>query len=115
MSPAWLLGGNGCPAAGRGGLPSPHRQALHIHHLLVMGSGLTDADFNPPPTYLCPVCSPHHSPHNLALLSCSIRAAQRSDNGSYVCKLNISGIEIASDPILVQLEGELETGRAGGT
>uniref|UniRef100_A0A803YRV5 Tyrosine-protein kinase Mer n=1 Tax=Meleagris gallopavo TaxID=9103 RepID=A0A803YRV5_MELGA len=35
----------------------------------------------------------------------SIRAAQRSDNGSYVCKLNISGIEIASDPILVQLEG----------
>ncbi|XP_042672394.1 tyrosine-protein kinase Mer isoform X2 [Centrocercus urophasianus] len=35
----------------------------------------------------------------------SIRAAQRSDNGSYVCKLNISGTEIASDPILVQLEG----------
>ncbi|XP_072188163.1 tyrosine-protein kinase Mer isoform X1 [Excalfactoria chinensis] len=35
----------------------------------------------------------------------SIQAAQRSDNGSYVCKLNISGIEIASDPILVQLEG----------
>ncbi|NXC46832.1 MERTK kinase, partial [Penelope pileata] len=35
----------------------------------------------------------------------SIRAAQRSDNGSYVCKLNISGMEIVSDPILVQLEG----------
>ncbi|OXB74304.1 UNVERIFIED_CONTAM: hypothetical protein H355_006833, partial [Colinus virginianus] len=35
----------------------------------------------------------------------SIRAAQRSDNGSYVCKLNVSGMEIASDPILVQLEG----------
>ncbi|XP_067150772.1 tyrosine-protein kinase Mer isoform X2 [Apteryx mantelli] len=35
----------------------------------------------------------------------SIRAAQRSDNGSYVCKLNISDMEIASDPIFVQLEG----------
>uniref|UniRef100_A0A8B9VZ74 receptor protein-tyrosine kinase n=1 Tax=Anas zonorhyncha TaxID=75864 RepID=A0A8B9VZ74_9AVES len=35
----------------------------------------------------------------------SIRAAQRSDNGSYVCKLNVSGMEIVSDPILVQLEG----------
>ncbi|NXL94395.1 MERTK kinase, partial [Alectura lathami] len=35
----------------------------------------------------------------------SIRAAQRSDNGSYVCKLNIAGVEIESDPILVQLEG----------
>ncbi|XP_064366140.1 tyrosine-protein kinase Mer isoform X3 [Dromaius novaehollandiae] len=35
----------------------------------------------------------------------SIRAVQRSDNGSYVCKLNISDVEIASDPIFVQLEG----------
>ncbi|XP_037261649.1 tyrosine-protein kinase Mer isoform X3 [Falco biarmicus] len=35
----------------------------------------------------------------------SILAAQRSDNGSYVCKLNISGMEVVSDPILVQLEG----------
>ncbi|NWY05341.1 MERTK kinase, partial [Nothoprocta ornata] len=35
----------------------------------------------------------------------SIHAAQRSDNGSYVCKLNISNVEIASDPIFVQLEG----------
>ncbi|XP_062427637.1 tyrosine-protein kinase Mer isoform X4 [Rhea pennata] len=35
----------------------------------------------------------------------SIRAAQRSDNGSYVCKLNISNVEIASDPIFMQLEG----------
>ncbi|XP_010149551.1 PREDICTED: tyrosine-protein kinase Mer-like, partial [Eurypyga helias] len=35
----------------------------------------------------------------------SILAAQRSDNGSYVCKLNISGTEVVSDPILVQLEG----------
>ncbi|XP_033917151.1 tyrosine-protein kinase Mer isoform X2 [Melopsittacus undulatus] len=35
----------------------------------------------------------------------SINAAQRSDNGSYVCKLNISGMEVVSDPILVQLEG----------
>ncbi|KAM6084577.1 tyrosine-protein kinase Mer isoform 1-T1 [Theristicus caerulescens] len=34
-----------------------------------------------------------------------IRAAQRSDNGSYVCKLNISGTEVVSDPISVQLEG----------
>ncbi|XP_054678341.1 tyrosine-protein kinase Mer isoform X1 [Grus americana] len=35
----------------------------------------------------------------------SILAAQRSDNGSYVCKLNISGTEVVSDPISVQLEG----------
>ncbi|XP_064002019.1 tyrosine-protein kinase Mer isoform X2 [Pogoniulus pusillus] len=37
--------------------------------------------------------------------SFSILAAQRSDNGSYVCKLNISDMEVVSDPILVQLEG----------
>lgn len=41
-------------------------------------------------------------------MSGSIIGAQRSDNGSYVCKLNISGVEVVSDPILVQLEGELE-------
>ncbi|NXP02273.1 MERTK kinase, partial [Thinocorus orbignyianus] len=35
----------------------------------------------------------------------SILAAQRSDNGTYVCKLNISGMEVVSDPIVVQLEG----------
>ncbi|KFQ39536.1 Tyrosine-protein kinase Mer, partial [Mesitornis unicolor] len=35
----------------------------------------------------------------------SIVAAQRSDNGSYVCKLNIYGMEVVSDPISVQLEG----------
>ncbi|NXG13446.1 MERTK kinase, partial [Grallaria varia] len=35
----------------------------------------------------------------------SILAAQRSDNGSYVCKLNIAGMDVVSDPILVQLEG----------
>ncbi|KFP86006.1 Tyrosine-protein kinase Mer, partial [Apaloderma vittatum] len=35
----------------------------------------------------------------------SIVAAQRSDNGSYVCKLNLSGMEVVSDPIMVQLEG----------
>ncbi|NWI85065.1 MERTK kinase, partial [Pitta sordida] len=35
----------------------------------------------------------------------SIVAAQRSDNGSYVCKLNVSGLEVVSDPITVQLEG----------
>ncbi|NXC37123.1 MERTK kinase, partial [Campylorhamphus procurvoides] len=35
----------------------------------------------------------------------SILAAQRSDNGSYVCKLNVAGTEVVSDPILVQLEG----------
>ncbi|XP_071403666.1 tyrosine-protein kinase Mer isoform X2 [Pithys albifrons albifrons] len=35
----------------------------------------------------------------------SILGAQRSDNGSYVCKINISGVEVVSDPILVQLEG----------
>ncbi|KAM6081855.1 tyrosine-protein kinase Mer isoform 2-T2 [Chlamydotis macqueenii] len=35
----------------------------------------------------------------------SILSAQRSDNGSYVCKLNVSGTEVVSDPISVQLEG----------
>lgn len=35
----------------------------------------------------------------------SILGAQRSDNGSYVCKLNVSGVEVVSDPILVRLEG----------
>ncbi|XP_030802337.1 tyrosine-protein kinase Mer isoform X1 [Camarhynchus parvulus] len=35
----------------------------------------------------------------------SILGAQRSDNGSYICKLNISGVEVVSDPILVLLEG----------
>ncbi|NXY50281.1 MERTK kinase, partial [Ceuthmochares aereus] len=40
-----------------------------------------------------------------SVLSGSIHSAQRSDNGSYVCKLNISGMEVVSDPILVQLEG----------
>ncbi|XP_068258037.1 tyrosine-protein kinase Mer isoform X3 [Nyctibius grandis] len=35
----------------------------------------------------------------------SILAAQRSDNGSYICKLNISGAEVVSEPISVQLEG----------
>ncbi|NXY23219.1 MERTK kinase, partial [Atrichornis clamosus] len=35
----------------------------------------------------------------------SIVGAQRSDNGSYVCKLNVSGLEVVSDPILVLLEG----------
>ncbi|NXY83483.1 MERTK kinase, partial [Alcedo cyanopectus] len=40
-----------------------------------------------------------------SVLSGSILAAQRSDNGSYVCKLNISGTEVVSDQILVQLEG----------
>ena len=49
----------------------------------------------------------------VSVLSGSILAAQRSDNGSYVCKLNISGMEVVSDPILVQLEGELEEGEGG--
>ncbi|NXU07138.1 MERTK kinase, partial [Buphagus erythrorhynchus] len=40
-----------------------------------------------------------------SVVSGSIIGAQRSDNGSYVCKLNISGVEVVSDPILVQLEG----------
>ncbi|NXT68687.1 MERTK kinase, partial [Chaetops frenatus] len=35
----------------------------------------------------------------------SILGARRSDNGSYVCKLNVSGVEVVSDPILVLLEG----------
>uniref|UniRef100_A0A8C9NIK7 receptor protein-tyrosine kinase n=1 Tax=Serinus canaria TaxID=9135 RepID=A0A8C9NIK7_SERCA len=45
------------------------------------------------------------SPEVVSVLSGSILGAQRSDNGSYVCKLNISGVEVVSDPILVQLEG----------
>lgn len=48
------------------------------------------------------------SPEVVSVLSGSILGAQRSDNGSYVCKLNISGVEVVSDPILVLLEGELE-------
>ncbi|XP_053169482.1 tyrosine-protein kinase Mer isoform X2 [Hemicordylus capensis] len=35
----------------------------------------------------------------------SLVKAQRSDNGSYSCKLKINSDEIVSDPILVQLEG----------
>ncbi|KAM7172144.1 tyrosine-protein kinase Mer isoform 2-T2 [Macrochelys suwanniensis] len=35
----------------------------------------------------------------------SITNAQRSDNGSYSCKLNIHNEEIVSDPICVQMEG----------
>lgn len=54
--------------------------------------------------------APCQSPDLVSVLSGSILAAQRSDNGSYVCKLNISGTEVVSDPILVQLEGELEEG-----
>lgn len=50
----------------------------------------------------------------LSALSGSIVAAQRSDNGSYVCKLNISGMEVVSDPISVQLEGELQDRRGSG-
>uniref|UniRef100_A0A8C3JQT6 Tyrosine-protein kinase Mer n=1 Tax=Calidris pygmaea TaxID=425635 RepID=A0A8C3JQT6_9CHAR len=49
--------------------------------------------------------APCQSPDIVSILSGSILAAQRSDNGSYVCKLNISGMEVVSDPILVQLEG----------
>uniref|UniRef100_A0A8D2MK05 Tyrosine-protein kinase Mer n=1 Tax=Zonotrichia albicollis TaxID=44394 RepID=A0A8D2MK05_ZONAL len=44
-------------------------------------------------------------PEVVSLVSGSILGAQRSDNGSYVCKLNISGVEVVSDPILVLLEG----------
>uniref|UniRef100_A0A8C0UMJ0 Tyrosine-protein kinase Mer n=1 Tax=Cyanistes caeruleus TaxID=156563 RepID=A0A8C0UMJ0_CYACU len=44
-------------------------------------------------------------PEGVSVLSGSILGAQRSDNGSYVCKLNVSGVEVVSDPILVQLEG----------
>lgn len=54
--------------------------------------------------------APCQGPDMVSVLSGSIVAAQRSDNGSYVCKLNISGMEVVSDPILVQLEGELEEG-----
>ena len=54
--------------------------------------------------------APCQSPDVVSVLSGSILAAQRSDNGSYVCKLNISGTEVVSDPISVQLEGELEEG-----
>lgn len=49
-----------------------------------------------------------HKAEVVSVVSGSIIGAQRSDNGSYVCKLNVSGVEVVSDPILVQLEGELE-------
>uniref|UniRef100_A0A8C0FCS0 receptor protein-tyrosine kinase n=1 Tax=Bubo bubo TaxID=30461 RepID=A0A8C0FCS0_BUBBB len=48
---------------------------------------------------------PCQSSDMVSVLSGSILAVQRSDNGSYVCKLNISGMEVVSDPISVQLEG----------
>ncbi|XP_061481510.1 tyrosine-protein kinase Mer isoform X2 [Rhineura floridana] len=35
----------------------------------------------------------------------SIRNVQRSDNGSYTCKLKVNSDEVVSDPILVLLEG----------
>ncbi|XP_071997319.1 tyrosine-protein kinase Mer isoform X2 [Engystomops pustulosus] len=36
---------------------------------------------------------------------CSIIGIQRSDNGTYTCKLKVKGEEIVSDPIYVQVEG----------
>lgn len=59
-----------------------------------------------------PVSPP--KPWHGSVLSGRILGAQRSDNGSYVCKLSISGREVVSDPILVQLEGEYQGGQAGG-
>ncbi|XP_063774171.1 tyrosine-protein kinase Mer [Pseudophryne corroboree] len=39
------------------------------------------------------------------LSSCSIMDVQRSDNGTYKCKLKIKDEEIVSDPIYIQVEG----------
>lgn len=39
---------------------------------------------------------------------CSIVKVQRSDNGSYSCKLKVNDDEIESDPIIIILEGELQ-------
>lgn len=58
-----------------------------------------------------PVSPP--KPWHGSVLSGRILGAQRSDNGSYVCKLSVSGREVVSDPILVQLEGELEEYQGG--
>ncbi|XP_056423188.1 tyrosine-protein kinase Mer isoform X2 [Hyla sarda] len=39
------------------------------------------------------------------LSSCSITGVQRSDNGTYTCKLKIKDEEIVSDPIYITVEG----------
>ena len=36
----------------------------------------------------------------------SITSVQRSDNGSYICKMKINSEEIVSDPIYVEVQGE---------
>ncbi|XP_069463939.1 tyrosine-protein kinase Mer isoform X2 [Ambystoma mexicanum] len=45
--------------------------------------------------------------HGIATMSssCSIIRAQRSDNGSYTCKVKINNEEVVSDPIYIQVAG----------
>lgn len=87
-------------APGEGRLPCrPQRQALHTHHLLAMGTGLTDADFNPPPTYLCSVCRASlpitaltTSPFSLVasgLLSARITAPMSANSTSLALRLHL--------------------------
>ena len=42
----------------------------------------------------------------LHVFLCSITSVQRSDNGSYICKMKINNEEIVSDPIYVEVQGE---------
>ncbi|XP_069091177.1 tyrosine-protein kinase Mer isoform X2 [Pleurodeles waltl] len=37
--------------------------------------------------------------------ACSIISVQRTDNGSYTCKVKINNEEVISDPIIIQVEG----------
>ncbi|XP_030050521.1 tyrosine-protein kinase Mer, partial [Microcaecilia unicolor] len=47
----------------------------------------------------------HDNEGTMMLSSCSITSVQRSDNGSYVCKVKINNREIVSNPVFVQVEG----------
>ena len=42
----------------------------------------------------------------LCVFLSSITSVQRSDNGSYVCKMKINSEEIVSDPIYIEVQGE---------
>lgn len=94
VSPAWLLGGNGCPAAGRGGLPSPQRQALHTHHLLAMGLLMLISTHLPPICVLCalPITALTTSPFSLVasvLLSARITAPTSANSTSLALRLHL--------------------------
>lgn len=42
---------------------------------------------------------------------CSITSVQRSDNGSYICKMKINNEEIVSDPIYIEVQGKSRSHR----